>query len=379
METAIRKEKLRIALVGPSLRYVGGQSVQADLLIRHWRNDQDVESFFVPIDPPLAPPMTWCLKVPYLRTLVREPVYIRNLYRELRNADIVHAFSASYWSFLLAPAPALIIGHRLGKKVIINYRSGEAADHLRRFPRAVRLLASADARVVPSGYLKRVFAEFGLGADVVPNLVDTSQFTFRVREPLRPRLICPRGFHPYYRVDLVVRAFRKIKQAYPDATLCLLGNGPVEGEIRGLVDELKLSGVEFPGPVGRLAIGSYYDRSDIFINASYVDNMPVSVLEAFGAGTPVVTTSPEGIRYVVEDGRTGLLCAPGDWERLADNVIALLRKPDLARCLAQNAFNESKRYVWEALRPQWLRLYHSLAGQETKEAVPTNGRSLHRS
>lgn len=379
MEMVIRKQKVRVALVGPSLRYVGGQSVQADLLIRHWQNDSDVEAFFVPIDPPLAPPIKWALKVPYLRTLIREPIYLRNLYRELGRADIVHAFSASYASFLLAPVPALLIGHRLGKKVIINYRSGEAADHLQRSPLAIRLLASAEARVVPSGYLKRVFGGFGLAAEVVPNLVDTSQFSYRVRDPLRPRLICSRGFHPYYRVDLVVRAFKKVKDEYPEATLCLLGNGPVEREIRALVDELKLTGVEFTGPISRGGIGSYYDRADIFINASYVDNMPVSVLEALGAGTPVVSTSPEGIRYIVEDGKTGLLCDPGDWERLGDNVIALLRNPERARRLAQNGLNESARYVWEAIRPQWIELYYSLAGRRMEESIAAGEGSMYRS
>jgi glycosyltransferase involved in cell wall biosynthesis len=48
--------------------------------------------------------------------------------------------------------------------------------------------------------------------------------------------------------------------------------------------------------------------------------MPVSILEAFASGTPVVTTAPEGIRYIVEHERTGLLCEPGDWRALAKNV-----------------------------------------------------------
>ena len=54
------------------------------------------------------------------------------------------------------------------------------------------------------------------------------------------------------------------------------------------------------------------------------------VLEGFGAGTPVVTTSPESIPYFVEHERTGLLSAVGDSKALAANVIRLLRDPDLA-------------------------------------------------
>src|SRR5579871_1866523 len=145
--------KVRVALVAPSLRYVGGQTVQANLLIRHWKNDPEVDVKFIPIDPLPGRLLRWVLQLRFVRTLVREPLYLRSLYRELRDVDIVHAFSASYSSFLLAPAPALLIGHRLGKRVLINYRSGEADDHLRRSRMAARLLGAADDRVVPSGYL----------------------------------------------------------------------------------------------------------------------------------------------------------------------------------------------------------------------------------
>lgn len=358
MKTGARR--LRVAIVAPSLNYMGGQAVQANLLLRYWKDDPDIDAYFVPVDPQLPDLLQWTLKIPLVRTALREPLYVRNLFRDLKSADVVHAFSASYSSFLLAPVPALLIGQRLNKKVIINYRSGEARDHLQRSKRAVRLLASANDRIVPSGYLKKVFADFDLTAEVVPNLIDLSQFQYRARSPLRPNLICSRGFHPYYRVDLVLRSFRLVKDAFPAATLCLLGNGPEEQRLRSLAQELNLSNVEFAGAVSRQQIGRYYDQADIFINASYLDNMPVSILEAFGAGTPVVTTAPDGIRYIVDHGRTGLMCDPGDWESLAGNVLRLLREPELAKMLANNGLLESKRYLWDAIRPAWLEVYRSL-------------------
>lgn len=359
--------KIRVAIVAPSLRHIGGQSVQADLLLNCWNGDPEVEAFFIPVDPGLGRYLELALEVPFLRTVLREFPYLMSLRRELKNADIVHAFSASYTSFLLAPAPALLIGHRLKKKVVINYRSGEAEDHLQRSARAVRLLAVADARIVPSLYLKTVFARFGLEANVVPNVIDTRQFRYRVREPLRPNFICSRGFHVYYRVDLVVRAFAAIKEAFPESRMCLVGKGSLEGQIRTLAHELNLRDVEFAGSVGRDKIGGFYDRADIFINASAVDNMPGSILEAFGAGTPVVSTAPEGVRYIVEHERTGLLCDPGDWKALAENALRLLREPGLARRIAANAYDESKRYHWENVRSGWLAVYRSLLRKNTTE------------
>jgi L-malate glycosyltransferase len=353
-------KRLRVAIVAPSLRYVGGQSVQADLLLRHWHDDPDIDITFIEVDPPLPRLLAWAEAIPGLRTILRERIYFWHLWRGLKDVDIAHIFSASYWSFLLAPAPASWFARKRGSKTLINYHSGEARDHLKRFRSAKFVLSRVDQIVVPSGYLVDVFREFGLPALSVPNIVDLSQFQYRERTPLRPHLVCTRGFSPYYSVDVVVRAFAEVKKEYPAAQLDLVGGGPLEDNIRKLVAELHLTGVNFTGVASRQEIGKCYDGADIFINASWLDNMPLSVIEAFAAGTPVVTTAPECMPYLVEHERTGLLSLVNDEKALSANVIRLLRDPALAARLAQNARDESLKYTWEAVREQWVKTYRSL-------------------
>jgi len=352
--------RLQVSIVAPSLRYVGGQSVQADLLLRLWQNDPDIVVSFLAVDPPLPRAFAWAERIPGLRTILREPIYLWRLWRGLRGVNVAHIFSASYWSFLLAPAPAWLVARMRGSKSLINYRSGEARDHLQRFRSAAFVLSRADKIVVPSGYLVDVFREFGLPAVAVPNLIDLSQFRYRERTPLRPHLVCTRGFSTYYSVDVVVRAFAEVKRVYPEAQLDLVGGGPLEPDVRKLVADLNLTGVNFAGVASRQEIGKYYAQADIFINASWLDNMPVSVIEAFAAGTPVVTTSPECMPYLVQHERTGLLSPVGDEKALAANVIRLLRDPALAARLAQNAHDESRKYTWEAVREQWVNTYRGL-------------------
>jgi glycosyltransferase involved in cell wall biosynthesis len=358
---------LRVTIVAASLRYVGGQSVQADLLLKNWQGDPDVHAEFLPIDPRFPPGLKWAEKIPGLRTVLREPLYVFALWRGMKNVDIAHIFSASYWSFLLAPVPAWLLARLRKKKVLLHYHSGEARDHMQRFPVSRSLLRKVDMLVVPSEYLVDVFSKFGLQAEIVPNILDLSQFSFRTRNSLRPHLVCTRGFHPYYRVDLVVRAFAKVQKVFPDAQLDLAGAGPIEAQIRGLVQELNLSGVRFLGVISRDVIGSVYDHADIFVNASSVDNMPVSILEAFASGTPVISTAPEGIRYLVEHQRTGLLSPPGEAEPIAENILRLLRDRDLSSRLAANAYEESSRYRWTAVREQWLSKYRALLSGSPSE------------
>src|SRR5882762_3147718 len=223
MEEGLRdpQKRLRVALIAPSLRYVGGQAVQADLLLRLWQNDPDVEVSLIAVDPPLPRGFEWAESIPGLRTILREPIYVWHLWRGLKDVDVAHIFSASYWSFLLAPAPAWFFATLCGKKSLINYRSGEARDHLQRFASGKFVLSRAAQIVVPSRYLVDVFREFGLRATVVPNLVDLSQFRYRERDTLRPHLVCTRGFSAYYSVDVVVRAFAEVQKEYANALLDL--------------------------------------------------------------------------------------------------------------------------------------------------------------
>jgi glycosyltransferase involved in cell wall biosynthesis len=169
-------KRIRVAIVAPSLRYVGGQAVQADLLMRLWQDDPEIEVSFIAVDPPLPRILAWAEGIPGLRTILREPIYLLHLWRGVKDVDVVHIFSASYWSFLLAPAAAWLVARLRGKKSLINYRSGEARDHLQRFRSGRFVLSRVDAIVTPSAYLVDVFREFGLEAVVVPNLVDLSQF-----------------------------------------------------------------------------------------------------------------------------------------------------------------------------------------------------------
>jgi len=364
---------LKVVIVAPSLRGIGGQAVQASLLLNHWRNDPAVNARFIPTDPDLPRWLGWVERIPYLRTLVRMPFYLTKLWRGMQNVGIAHIFSASYWSFLVATVPAWLIARLRTKKVFVNYHSGEARDHLRRSRVARAILRRADQLIVPSRYLVDVFRDFGLRALVVPNTVDLDRFSFRLRDPLRPWLVCTRGFEPYYSVDQVVLAFSYVKKEFPEARLCLVGKGSLEHEIRAMVNQLKLIDVDFVGGVPHNEIYRFYDQADIFVNASWLDNMPLSILEAFASGTPVVSTAPEGIRYFVEHERTGLLSPPGDARALAENVVRVLRNPDLSIRLARNAIEESRHYAWDAVRDQWLEVYRTLmqpspAAAKTEEA-----------
>ena len=148
-------------MVAPSLGILGGQAVQADRLLHAWCDDSEIEAWLVPVNPPPPRALGWAARVKYARTLATQLAYWPLLRRELAKADVVHVFSASYTSYLLAPLPALVVARLLGKPAILNYRSGEAPDYLRRsrLARRTHCLGRLQHRPVPvsRGRLRRIW------------------------------------------------------------------------------------------------------------------------------------------------------------------------------------------------------------------------------
>ena len=342
----------RIALVAASLDILGGQGVQARALVDALRAD-GYPVAFVPINPRFPRGLRWLRRIPYARTLLNQLLYLPGLLR-LARADVVHVFSASFWAFLLAPVPAMLAAKLFRARVVLHYHSGEAAEHLSRWGVLVHpWLRLADVIVVPSEYLKGTFGEHGHPALVIRNVVDLSRFTWRERSPLRPRLISTRNLEPYYRVDVVLDAFRRLRAAVPEATLTVAGYGSEEARLRRMAGE----GVRFVGAVDPAAMPALLDDADIFVNASVVDNQPVSLLEAFAAGLPVVSTPTGDIAAMVRHEETGLLVAPLDAGAIAAAVVSLLRDPAHATAVARQAREEIDRYTWPSVRGDWASVY----------------------
>lgn len=363
--------KLKVAIVAPSLRILGGQAVQADRLLQAWRNDPEVDAWLVPVNPLPPRPLRPLLRVKYVRTVLNELVYVPLLVRELAKADVVHVFSASYSSFLLAPLPAILVARALGRPVVLNYRSGEAPDHLSRSAVARAALGRVNRNVVPSRFLVEVFGRFGIEATIIPNIVDFERFRYRERTPLRPRFVSTRNFDALYNVPCTLRAFRLVQDRYPDATLTLVGGGPQEALLRRLAAQLSLTGVTFTGRVAADAIAEHYAANDIYVQSPNIDNMPTSVLEAYASGLPVVSTEAGGVPAILAHGRHGLLAPIGDYETLGRQMISLLDDPDRARQLARQAFDSCRGCAWSAVRDAWVEAYRSVLPANAAHAAPS--------
>lgn len=356
---------LRVLVVAPSMETIGGQSVQADLILRRQREEPSLEMSFQPIDPKLPRHLRALQQVKYARTLATLSIYYPEVFRAVRKCDVVHVFSASYWSFLLAPTPAIYFARYFHKPVILNYHSGEAEDHLTRWPSAVRSLRLANRIVVPSDYLVRIFRRFGLQAHVVFNAVELDAFKFRARPKPRPAFLVNRNFEAHYNVGGVLQAFALIQRQLPDASLTVAGMGPQQDHLRQLSSTLSLRNVRFVGRIRPENMPAVYEQHDVWLNASLVDNMPLSILEAYASGLGVVTSNAGGIPDIVEHNRTGKIVVTGDYVTLANQALDLVSRPSLFAEFTRNGRMECDRYAWESVKSSWMAMYSDLAPNGT--------------
>ncbi len=369
------RPRMNVAIVAPSMGILGGQAVQADRLVQAWKDDPDVHAWLVPVNPVLPAPLRWAADVKYARTVATELTYLPLLVRELRRADVVHVFSASYLSFLLAPLPAVAVAKTLRKPVVMNYRSGEAPDHLRRSKIARDTLRRVYRTAVPSQFRRDVFARHGIQSTIIPNIVDLERFAFRPRNPPAPRILSTRNFESLYNVSCTLRAFRLVQDRYPEATLTLVGAGSEDASLRQLAADLGLTQVQFAGRVAPHDMWNYYAAADIYLQTPDIDNMPASVLEAFASGCAVVATNAGGVPAILTDGTHGLLVACNDHEAAAARILDLLGNPALAVRLCAAARESCEQYRWAAVRSRWVDLYRDLVSPVPRiasDGAPTN-------
>lgn len=352
---------VRVCLVGPSLDIIGGQAVQADRLLRHLRQTEGVVTEFVPHNPRLPGVLRSLQQVKYLRTLVTTVAYVALLIRRVRRCDVVHTFSASFSSYVLAPLPALLIGRLLGKRTVLNYRSGDLERHLQRWPGTAFTMRLADAIVSPSPYLVDVFARFRLRAHTIPNYLDLELFPYEERPFPRPVFLVNRLLEPGYNHDCALRAFALVQEEIPEARLIIAGYGSRERHIKQLIVDLGLRNVTFLGRVSPTRMRELYHEADVYLNTPDIDCFPGSILEAFASGIPVVTTLAGGIRYLVTHGTTGFVAECGDSHELAQLALRILREPGLSVRVARAGRDVViEEYTWASVGPQWPALYTSL-------------------
>lgn len=252
------------------------------------------------------------------------------------------------------------IGKTFGQRIVMTLHGGSLPEFIARYPSwAHRVLSRADALVCPSRFLQRAVAAHGFHAELIPNVIDLTQYDFRHRAAARPRLFWMRAFHPVWNPLMALRVLRRVRDVEPDATLVMAGQDKgMRDEVRQAAAAMNLAGaVTFPGFLDAAGKRHHGNEADIFMTTNRIDNMPVAVVEACAMGMPVVSTNVGGVPDLLTDGSTGLLTADDDDAAMAASVLRIVREPELCARLSGNGRQLAERSAWSAVQPQWDSLF----------------------
>jgi glycosyltransferase involved in cell wall biosynthesis len=166
------------------------------------------------------------------------------------------------------------------------------------------------------------------------------------------------------RTDDVLVAFKRLRENGVEATLCMVGDGPDRAGLEqrahdlGIVRDTLFLGYQED-------VAPFYAAFDALVLPSSNEGTPVSVIEALGAGRPVVATRVGGVPDVVRDGEDGFLVEPGATEELADRLEQLARDPALRERMGKLGRERVlPRYAVERLVADVDQLYRSLLSAE---------------
>lgn len=236
------------------------------------------------------------------------------------------------------------------------------------FCEAVNLVIS------PSPGMERILRQLDVESpiEIVPNGVELTRF-FQAA-PLSHAdygfndddilLIYTGRLGPEKNLEFLLRAFAGVAQAIENVRLLLVGDGPLKEDLIALGKELRISNsIQFTGLIPYGNMPGYLAMCDAFVTASVTEVHPLSVIEAMGAGLPVVGIHSPGVGDSVEDGVTGFL-ATEDLPSFTAKLTRLCLQAELRQKMSVAAREASGKYAIEGTTQMMLAHYEKLASEK---------------
>jgi len=183
---------------------------------------------------------------------------------------------------------------------------------------------------------------------LVPVAVDCEKILKIRRKPHKNTLLYIGRISKNKRIDRLIEVVYFLKKKIPDIKLHIIGNDwqGIRKDLENLAKEKKVEkNVIFEGIVSEEKKINHLSRSQFFVCASEYEGFGISVVEAMGAGCPVIINNIEAFRNFVENGKNGFLVDFSKPEIVADAVLNLMNK-DLSG-VQKNAKEITKEYDWK--------------------------------
>jgi glycosyltransferase involved in cell wall biosynthesis len=293
------------------------------------------------------------------KKLCRETANIRNV----AQSDVFHIHGL--WS-LQYPTLGLWLSRHFNKPMVVSLHGDTVGtEFFHSMPLQKKefaaILHQAATITTYSETVQATLVEMGLGSKswLIPNFVDTESF----RRPVSfkgagagTRVVMVCRLDPFKDPLTAVQAFEHVVKEAPEATLQIVGDGPLYEPTKALIGELHLENSVFL--TGRYAdVRPFLWNSDVMLTG----NAFLSVLEAWSAGTAVVAADAETTGKLISQGKNGVLVKPKAPKELASALLQVMKDSQYRGRLVRNGFETVNSYDVSRAGEKFLGIYGSAA------------------
>lgn len=221
--------------------------------------------------------------------------------------------------------------------------------------------------VVQTEYIKTYYPKFiQKKTTVIPNPVRDDVFSLPQPslkggggvEKLN-RIISVGRLYPQKNQEMMIRAFAKIADEFPDWQLVIYGEGPMRSSLELIVDSLQLRDrILLPGRTEYVI--EELRKSKVFCMSSDYEGMSNSMIEAICVGLPIISTKVSGTEEMVIDNKNGFLVNQNDEEQMSRCFQVVLRSEELRDDFSSYNINMSTRFKTESIVSQWESLLNKI-------------------
>lgn len=245
------------------------------------------------------------------------------------------------------------------------------------------LFRTVDAVLSISDYNRKNLLNFGLESEKIihhPVGIDLRKFEDRWKGwsgsvPSRVKILTVARLQKEKALHLGIEAIAHVIQANPGLEIeyNIIGGGPLETELRKLVEDLKLDGVvRFLGGKKQTEVIAALQENHIFLLPSVAEALPVVIMEALAAGLPVLATKVGSVHELVIDGRNGFVVPPNDVNALVEKLGLMVSSPGQWREWGRMGREHIRaNYDVNLLNDRLVELFERLAGTREQSRSPT--------
>lgn len=209
---------------------------------------------------------------------------------------------------------AIAIKKKHNKLVVITEHSSKIMmDCNKLVEQFIPYYMAADKVIVVSEALKVKLERYGITCKTIANVIDTSIFKVIEHGDKNSSFTYLSVGNLIYRkrFDLTIRAFCKLHEKYKNTNLIIVGEGPLDSQLKLLAEKLKINSVTFIGGIDNNMMSELYNKCDCFVLPSDYETFGVVYAEAISCGIPAIAADNGGSKEIIDE-RNGLIVPRDD-------------------------------------------------------------------